>query len=197
MSAFQTIGFGCPNDIDPHHFTVVIPQGRTDDIIITEHFGLRGGSDGIPELVERCHLNRNAWRGIAEEAKRVLNERLKEKKLSTSRWSIGENKVERLLGKELCVLAWAAEAAEESLIPLAVASWAALRPEERWWLFSMAAHATGTSEDVDIGWRKALRIAFTENPSQQEVADHRKATAKRRKQVPDDRPTLPLFNDEK
>ncbi len=61
----------------------------------------------------------------------------------------------------------------------------------------MAAHATGTAEDTDIGWRKALRIAFTENPSQQEILDHRKTAAKKKKQVPEDRPTLPLFNDEK
>ncbi len=176
---------------------MIIPQGRQDDVVITEHFGLHGGSDGIPESVERCRLKRSAWRGIADEAKRVLNERLKEKKLSASRWSVGENKVERLLGKELCVLAWSVEAAEENLIPLTVAGWSSLRPEERWWLFSMAAHATGTAEDTDIGWRKALRIAFTENPSQQEILDHRKTAAKKKKQVPEDRPTLPLFNDEK
>ena len=60
---------------------------------------------------------------MAEEAKRVLNERLKEKKLATSRWSSGTNKVERLLGRELCVLAWAVEAAPKDLIPDAMRNW--------------------------------------------------------------------------
>jgi hypothetical protein len=39
-----------------------------------------------------------------------------------------------------------------------------LRPEERWWLFTVTAAATGFPEHADIGWRKALRFALTENP---------------------------------
>jgi Protein of unknown function (DUF3780) len=44
------------------------------------------------------------------------------------------------------------------------ASWIGLRPEERWWLFNITAAATGYVEHADIGWRKALRFALTENP---------------------------------
>ena len=36
----KTLGFACPNDIDPHHFVVTIPAGRTGAVTITEHFGL-------------------------------------------------------------------------------------------------------------------------------------------------------------
>ncbi len=79
MSEKKTIGFGAPNEMDPHHFTVEIPAARTEPVIITEHFGLRGGSNGLPDSIVRCRLPRVAWSGIAEEAKRVLNERLKEK----------------------------------------------------------------------------------------------------------------------
>ena len=77
----------------------------------------------------------------------------------------GVNKVERLLGRELCVLAWAAECTATHLIPNAIRNWVTLRPEERWWLFAMAANITGTSEDADIGWRKALRVALSETPT--------------------------------
>ena len=197
MSARKTIGFGCPEEIDPHYFVVEIPVGRADDVVIIEHFGLLGGSNGIPEYLERCRLTRSAWRAIAEEAKRVLNERLKEKKLATSRWTTGANKVERLLGKELCVLAWSVENASENKYPFALKSWVELRPEERWWLFYMAAAATGTSDDADIGWRKAIRIAFTENPSQLEMYERRQIKSRKKKPRAEDRPPLPLFEHDK
>lgn len=195
MSAKATVGFGCPTSLDPHYFTVEISAGRTGDIVLTERFGLSGGHNGVPETIERCRLERTAWNGIAEDAKRALNERLKEAKLPTSRWVPGENKLERLLGRELCLLAWAVERAPEHLVPIAVRSWLEFRPEERWWLFAMAATATGVADDADVGWRKAIRIALTENPTMQEMAEIRAAKSKRRKaEASPDRPTLPLFN---
>lgn len=191
MSEKKTIGFGVPNEMDPHHFTVEIPAARAEPIVITEHFGLRGGSNGLPDSVVRCRLPRAAWSGIAEEAKRVLNERLKEKKLSSSRWSSGTNKVERLLGRELCVLAWGVESAPKDLVPNAVRNWVALRPDERWWLFSMAAAMTGGEDDGDTGWRKAIRIALTENPTGEEVSAMR--TSKAKTKAKEERPQLPLL----
>ena len=190
-TARKTIGFGVPDEIDPHHFTVEIPAARNDPVIMTEHFGLRSGSSGMPDMVERCRVPRGAWTAIAEEAKRILNERLKEKELATSRWSSGINSVERLLGRELCVLAWSVEAANRDLIPNAIRNWSGFKPEERWWLFSMAASLTGLAEDTDIGWRKAIRIALTETPGGEEAA----AKSARRPKIPADgnRPQLPLF----
>ena len=47
-----------PNEMDPHHFTVEIPAARTKPVIITEHFGLRGGSNGLPDSIVRCRLPR-------------------------------------------------------------------------------------------------------------------------------------------
>jgi hypothetical protein len=193
VSQKKTIGFGVPNEMDPHHFTVEIPAARTESVVITEHFGLRGGSNGLPDSVVRCRLPRAAWTGIAAEAKRVLNERLKEKKLTSSRWLSGTNKVERLLGRELCVLAWGVEAAPKDLIPNAVRNWVGLRPDERWWLFSMAASMTGGVDDVDIGWRKAIRIALTENPTGEEAAAMR--TKKGKAKTKEERPQLLLFKD--
>ncbi len=193
MTEKKTVGFGAPNEIDPHIFTVDIPAARTEPVVITEQFGLHGGSNGLPDSMVRCVLPRVAWTSIAEEAKRVLNERLKEKKLPTSRWNSGTNKVERLLGREICVLAWAIEAAARETIPNALRNWVGLRPDERWWLFSMAASMTGGVEDTDIGWRKAIRIALTENPTGEEVADMRSKTPRARSKA--DRPSLPLFED--
>lgn len=162
-SVTRTIGFGVPDSIDPHHFVVRIPTGSNGDIEIIEKFGLSSQTDEADELL-RCRLSRTAWNGIREESKRVLNERLREKKLKTSRWNAGDNKVERLLGRELCLLAWSVEASHPVRYPAACASWSALKPEERWWLFRMCDNTTGSDEDIDIGWRKAVRIAFTESP---------------------------------
>jgi hypothetical protein len=189
VSERKTTGFGVPNDIDPHHFVVDIPAARSNPVVITEQFGLSGGSNGLPDSLERCRLNQDAWNAVRKELERVLNDRLKEKKLATSRWKSGKNQVERLLGRELCILAWAIEAAPKETIPNAIRNWAGLKPEERWWLFAMAASMTGTSQDVDIGWRKALRVALTENPTGEEVVAIR---AKRPKST-EERPQLPLF----
>lgn len=159
----RTDGFGVPDTIDPHHFVVRVPGGNAGDIEIIEIFGITADSSEDDSLL-RCTLTRKAWNGIKEEAKRVLNERLREKKLKTSRWNAGDNKLERLLGQEFCLLAWAVEAAKPESYPAACAAWSALKPEERWWLFRMCDSATGTAADVDIGWRKAVRVALTETP---------------------------------
>ena len=67
-----------------------------------------------------------------------------------------------LLGKELCVLAWAAETANDELIPVICNKWAALRPEERWWLFAMTVAEAGLPEDTQRGWRRALFHALSD-----------------------------------
>jgi hypothetical protein len=159
-----TLGFGCPDTTDPHRFEVDIPAGRTGDVTITEHYWIKSGINGLPEVAERCRLPRPIWSLIAEDVKRDFNERLRAKKLTASRWTVGVNKVERLLGKELLVLAWAVELASPDAVPNAIRNWVGLRPEERWWLFTITAAATGYPEHADLGWRKALRFALTENP---------------------------------
>jgi hypothetical protein len=147
---------------------VTIPRGRDEVILVAEHFGVRANAEGMPDVVERVELSRGRWAAIAESLRRAFNERLKDKGITTSKWSTGDNKVERLLGKELCVLAWAVEKTPEDLIPVAITNWLGLRPEERWWLFTMTAAATGGIDDGDVGWRKALRFALTENPTSAE-----------------------------
>jgi hypothetical protein len=159
-----TVGFGCPVGVDPHHFVVDLPLGRTAQVVIAEAYGIKADLNGLPEVAERCYLERSKWAMISEEVKREFNERLRSKKMATSRWTTGLNKVERLLGKELLVLAWAVEGANLETVPNAIRNWIGLRPEERWWLYTETAAATGGAEHSDVGWRKALRFALTENP---------------------------------
>ena len=159
----ETEGFGAPGGIDPHRFEVHVPKGNSGNISIIEHYGIATGAFGCHE-VERCVLSRATWGAIRDDVKRHFNERLKDKSLATSAWNAGANKVERLLGHELMVLAWAVEAADKKLIPVGLSNWLAMRPEERWWLFAVTVAATGETRHREIGWRKALRFALTENP---------------------------------
>ena len=157
-----TVGFGCPVVGSPHHMVVDIPAHRSESVLVVEHFGVQAEKEGAPESVDRVELSRAAWSAIAETLRKTFNERLKEKDIAGGKWAVGENKVERLLGKELCVLAWAVEKVPEALVPAAITNWLGLKPEERW----LTAAAPGGVEDGDIGWRKALRFALTEKPVQ-------------------------------
>jgi len=154
-----TIGFGVPATTDPHHFKVVIPRSNSGMVHISEHLGLQASGEGNA-VIDRVILERARWTAIRSEVQRAFNARLTSHSLKTSAWKVGDNMVDRLLGRELCVLAWAVEKMNRDNIATAVRNWLALRPEERWWLFSMAAMSTGGISDGDKGWRLALRHAL-------------------------------------
>lgn len=145
-----------------HIFRVEIPAAAKDDVIIIEDYGLKGGENGVPPFEMRASLPRRFWSAIAETARKDFAARLKAKRLASPRWTAGQNKVDRMLGKELCVLAWAAEhAASVDECKVIAARWAAFKPEERWWLFSQTAAEAGLAEDKDAGWRLALYYALS------------------------------------
>ncbi|MCF7977225.1 MAG: DUF3780 domain-containing protein [Chromatiaceae bacterium] len=188
--AHRTLGFGVPATSDPHHFVVSIPRGNTTAVLISEHLGMGAGT--APEQVlDRVMLQRLRWTAIRAEVQRAFNARLKAQNLASSTWKVGDNPVDRLLGKELCVLAWAIEQLDPQKIPLAVRNWLALRPEERWWLFGMTAVASGGLQDGEHGWRVALRYALG-GVAQNELMRTRRllTSADKRPQ-----PSLGLFDD--
>jgi hypothetical protein len=181
-----TIDFGAPSGFGGHLFRVDIPASRFAQVVIIEDYGYRGQEGGVPQDEERVILTRPVWSAIADIARREFNERLRAAKVLTGRWHTGTNLVDRLLGKELCVLAWAAETANTEQISIICAKWAALRPEERWWLFSMTVAEAGLSEDTQRGWRRALFLALSDG--------EKTATKKRRpRPVEQDMFKLPLF----
>jgi hypothetical protein len=158
----MTIDFGAPDTFGAHLFRVEIPASRNEPVVIVEDYGYRGQEGGIPHDEERVVLKRPIWSAIADIARREFNDRLKAAKILTGRWHTGTNWVDRLLGKELCVLAWAAETANEEQLSVICSKWAALRPEERWWLFSMTVAEAGLPEDTQRGWRRALFLALSD-----------------------------------
>lgn len=181
----ETIDFGAPAQFGVHVFRVEIPKSRSAPVVIIEDYGYKGAQSGIPQYEERVRLERRVWSKIAEKAKNEFNRRLKEKGLKTGNWHIGTNYVERLLGRELCVLAWASERATDDEVEVITSKWIALRPEERWWLFMVTVAEAGLPEDYDRGWRKALYYALSDG--------NVTLRTKRPRPVENDIPKLPLF----
>jgi Protein of unknown function (DUF3780) len=158
-----TAGFGCPVEMFIHHVEVTIPEGRGGEVLFEEDWGVAPA--GGPDRLLRCALPRARWNAVASLAKEVLNERLKEQELPSSRWVTGINRVERLLGKEVVVLAWAVEAAEDEDVSAIASAWAALRPEERWWLFGRVASIAGSDADAFAKPRRGLALLLSGGPS--------------------------------
>lgn len=186
-----TLGFGVPATSDPHHFKVIIPRSNAGRVRISEYLGLQASSDEYA-VIDRVLLERPRWTAIRGEVQRAFNARLKAHGLKTSAWKVGENPVDRLLGKELCVLAWAVEEMEIERIPVAVRNWLALRPEERWWLFGMTAMTSGRATDGGKGWRLALRHALGDVVQ----SDLLQPRARREKARSAELPLLDLFDSE-
>ncbi len=184
-------GFGVPATSDPHHFKVIIPRGTAGRVQISEYLGLQATTDEH-SVIDRVLLDRARWTAIRSAAPRAFTARLVAHGLKPNVWKVGDNPVDRLLGKELCVLAWAVEHLEVEKIPVAVRNWLALRPEERWWLFGMTAMSTGGINDGDQGWRLALRHALGDVAQSEQLAPR----ARRQKvQQDENRPTLDLFSE--
>jgi len=164
--------FGFDPKESKHHFLVYIPRGGSANIEISEHFTWdsdKGSSertygtrlDGQIRVI----LQRPKWDAIADEVRTQFNQRMKKAGRKIGNWKVGNNLLRRELGKELVLLAWAIEDADPALIPAAVANWSGLVPEERWWLYTQTAAATGHGiGDKGKGWRVAVRYALTENP---------------------------------
>jgi len=186
-----TLGFGVPASSDPHHFKVIIPRGNSGKVQVSEYLGLQALSDEHA-VIDRAILERSRWNAIRSEVQRSFNARLKEHELNTAAWKVGENLVDRLLGKELCVLAWAVEVMEKEKIPVAVRNWLAFRPEERWWLYGMTAISTGGINDGNKGWRLALRHALGDVAQ----SDQLQPLGRRKISEHESLPTLDLFGDE-
>jgi hypothetical protein len=186
----KTLDFGAPDTFGAHLFRVEIPASRNQPVVIVEDYGYRGQEAGIPRDEERVVLKRPVWSAISDIARREFNDRLKAARMLTGRWHTGTNLVDRLLGKELCVLAWAAETSNDEQLPVICSKWAALRPEERWWLFSMTVAEAGLPEDAQRGWRRALFCALADG---EKPAPGRK----RRRPVEQDMFDLPLFKEGK
>jgi len=155
---------------------VTVPASRAQkaEVFISEHFRWEKPEKGKETKISfndedsqlKVILPRRYWDEIAEEVKAEFNRRLRRMGVKTSKWlKKGQIPVERSLGKELVLLAWAIEECDPFLISTAIRNWLGLVPEERWWLYTMTNASTGHAVNgKGKGWRKAVRFALTENP---------------------------------
>ncbi len=174
MSETKTdvIKFGFIPQENEHHFLVVIPKSKDKDIEIYErfHWQFNTKKQVINPIKDRfkAKLKRSYWDIISKELESEFKNRLKENKIpySQANWTIGDNPVDRSLGKELLLLVWAIEDCEASVIDKAIKNWKGLDIAERWWLYTTTNLATGGVDDRR-GWRKAIRYALSENPTEE------------------------------
>lgn len=180
------LGFGFSSKYTEHCFLVTFPtsQAKSTEIMISEHFYWKPEQESPVEVSFndedrqlKVKLKRFVWEQIEEEVKAEFNRRLRAMGIKTGRWiKKGQVPVDRTLGKELILLAWAIEDADPALIPTAIRNWLGLAPEERWWLYTMTNAATGHAiKDRNRGWRKAVRFALTENPVMESVLRNRRS----------------------
>lgn len=158
-------GFGASSAFGAHIFKAHVPPGRAGDVILVEDYGFLGGQNGTPEKETRAVLPRAKWTPIAEATRKDFNARLRARKVPPGSWKPADNLLDRMLGKELCVLMWACEHASDAQVDLICDNWLALRPEERWWLYSMTAAQGNLSTDGHRGWRRALYSALSDGGS--------------------------------
>ncbi|MBU3594600.1 DUF3780 domain-containing protein [Polynucleobacter sp. 71A-WALBACH] len=163
QSAIKFVGFGAPEAFGAHIFKVNIPVGRSGDVLVMEDYGYLAGINGNPDFDLRVRLPRSKWTLAADTSRKDFNARLRAKQVSPSTWKPDENFLDRMLGKELCILLWAIEHTNSSdEIEVICRKWSSLRPEERWWLYAMTVAEGGQAEDAMRGWRKALHLALSD-----------------------------------
>lgn len=164
------IGFGFRPAESEHHFLVNI---QAKEVVIAERFTYEPDASlaemsykiGRQQSDIKVILHRERWNLIAEFVRVEFARRLRQMGMPAAKWTANRNYISRLLGKELTLLAWGVEEADAGLIPAGVQNWLGLKPEERWWLFTMTNAATGHAiHDRGKGWRRAIRYALTENP---------------------------------
>lgn len=167
------VDFGFDAQQSEHHFAVIIPKSHKQDVTIHElpEFDKEQTIEGMqtnfvgPNSTGKVMLHPEKWKRIETFCRVEFNQRMRSNGLKSAKWKQGVNRVHRLFGKELMVLAWAIEDANPGDIQQAVENWLGLKPEERWWLYTITNAATGhPTLGRGKGWRKAIRFALTENP---------------------------------
>lgn len=161
----NSLGFGFVPEETQLHFLVEIPRGENKDIKIIERTKWNEGEQLVDYRYDKVKvlLTSQKWAKIKDTVSKEFNPRLKVKKYKKGVWITGKTPVHRLLGKELVLLAWVIADCDPSNIDSVLKNWLGLRPEERWWLYTMT-NATSGEIDDNFGWRKAIRYALTENP---------------------------------
>jgi hypothetical protein len=129
--------------------------GATKGMLIYEDLGI-GEVQSDYNLVLRGFMSIEVWDEVSVIVKREFNTRLAELGLKKGSWAAKEISLDRWLGQELCLLAWATQGANNYDAFVAVRNWLRMSPEERYWLFKKAYGETGLHHEKMKGWRLAV-----------------------------------------
>lgn len=157
------IDFGAPAASGSHRFRLDIPQASRAAVSLYEDFGF-AGDERCPEGAQlRAQVKRACWSAVSALVMHEFNERLLARKQASGRWRTGGVWLERMLGRELCVLLWALEHASSGTEALHMANaWQGFRPEERLWLFGRTARSAPLAVHQRSSWRRALALMMGE-----------------------------------
>jgi hypothetical protein len=162
----RSSGFGLDTGVPAYHFLVKMHSDHS--VTISEHFPTMANKAAIEEEpldVEKARITAYRWGRIADAVAQEFNGRLLADGLRSGRWLKTQTPLAPYFGKELTLLAWAIEDAEPTILPMMIANWRGLAPEERWWFYTtINATANRPDHGKDRGWRKAIKIAFADNP---------------------------------
>jgi hypothetical protein len=160
----KAIDFGFDPERSPYHFALITCG---DLVRIEERFAWPEDEPEAKRPLLKAVLDSYRWSRVSGPASSEFNRRLHAEKLPVSRWKAeGDTLLSPYFGKELALLAWAVEDCNPTLLPNMIANWLGLAPEERWWLYTTINATAGHPEHGrDRGWRKAIKIAFAENPA--------------------------------
>lgn len=158
--------FGFDPEQGPHHFQVVNDGQAAVTVYEWFTWGAEDGDEVAPRPQPKVTLDRYRWSCIALAAAADFNARLRRMGLRAAEWK-RQTLLAPHFGKELTLLMWAIEDADPTVIPNIVANWSGFAPEERWWLYTTVNATAGHPEHgKDRGWRKAIKIALAENPTE-------------------------------
>lgn len=157
----KNLHFGVNDKNNVDYYTVDINRTHA---ILREHLNEHKNYT----VVTRAKFKDFIWSNIKLDIQHYFNVRLKAAKEPIGTIS-ASSKYDRMLGKELCVLAWALSVDKSDITEVAnltdvtsiLEHWLALRPEERWLLYYKISPTTNTHGNVSERWCKALYYMFT------------------------------------
>ncbi len=149
MSNRKGKSFGVVRAHGRRYFRVYVPDDTALQVSVCEHYNTEdlGWVDD-----DRACITRDRWERISGTASKVFNTQLVADKRARGSFTKGANFLDGNIGRELCVLVWAAEHVPVSGVAAVARNWAELKVNDRWWLYKKAL-AFG-------GWRTALRYAL-------------------------------------
>lgn len=155
--------FNAPSSDRPH-MLVSVPSSKKD---LVNFYEVRENRDFHFTRTLRGQLTHKQWAAVARTAEFTFNEQLRDAGERPGRFvKTGDTRLSiNNLGKELMVLVWAVEDANEEEVDIIRVSWQRLHRIERWWLFNQTVALNGDARGRGKGWRAALRLMLAATPT--------------------------------